>query len=68
MKCVDGAKERGIVSLPGLANVYHVDAVHASFPEVGFHVNLEVFGTDVALSCEEHLNVLRGGIEDWGEI
>jgi len=31
-------------------------------------VDLKVFGADVALSCDEHLNVLGSGIENWGEI
>lgn len=31
-------------------------------------MNLKVLGTQVALSCEEHLNVLGGGVEDGGEL
>lgn len=55
-------------NIPGLANVNDIDAVRTSLPEVGVHVNLEVLGTQVALSCEEHLNVLGGGVEDGGEL
>lgn len=54
--------------IPGLANVDHVDTIRASLPEVRLHVNLQVLGTQVALSCEEHLNVLGGGIENGGEV
>ncbi len=52
--------------LPGLANVDHIDTVRACFPQVGFHMHLEIFGTDVTLGRKKHLNVLRGGIEDRG--
>lgn len=54
--------------LPGLANVDDIDSIRASLPEVVLHVNLHVLGAQVALSCEEHLNVLRGGIENGGEL
>lgn len=54
--------------IPGLANVDNIDSVWASLPEVVLHVNLHVLGAQVALSCEEHLNVLGGGIENWGEL
>lgn len=54
--------------LPGLANVDHVDSVWASLPEVWLHVDLEVLRAEVALSCEEHLNVLVGGIEACWEV
>jgi hypothetical protein len=53
--------------LPGLANVDHVDSIGASLPQVGLHVNLEVFCANVALGGQEHLDVLRCGIEDGGE-
>lgn len=49
---------------PGLADVDHVDAVRASFPQIGLHMHLEVLGSEVALCCEQHLNVLGGSIED----
>ncbi len=54
--------------LPGLANVDDIDSIRASLPEVVLHVNLHVLGAQVALSCEEHLNVLGGGIENGGEL
>lgn len=50
-------------NLPGLANVDHVDPIGTCLPEIGFHVHLEIFRAQVALGGEEHLNVLRGGIE-----
>ena len=53
---------------PSLANVNHVDTVRSSLPEVRFHVNLEIFGAEMALRCEQHLNVLRGSIEDRREL
>lgn len=31
-------------------------------------MNLEVLGSQVALSCEEHLNVLGRGVEDGGKL
>ena len=31
-------------------------------------MHLEVLGSEMALSCKEHLDVLRGGIEDGGEL
>jgi hypothetical protein len=54
--------------IPGLANVQDVDTVGTGLPEVGLHVHLEVLGTEVALSSKEHLNVLRGRVEDGGEL
>lgn len=54
--------------IPGLANVQDVDTVGAELPEVRLHVHLKVLGTEVALSGEEHLNVLRGGVENRGEL
>lgn len=54
--------------IPGLANVNDIDTIRASLPQVRIHVNLEVLGAQVALSCEEHLNVLGGGVEDRGEL
>lgn len=56
------------MGLPGLADIDHVEAVWTGLPEVGLHMDLQVFGADVALSCDEHLNVLGGCIKDWGEI
>lgn len=60
-------KER-IYHLPGLGDVDHIDTIRASLPEVRLHVNLEVLGTDVSLSSEEHLNVLLGGLENIGQL
>ena len=31
-------------------------------------MNLQVLGSQMALSCEEHLNILGSSIEDWGEL
>ena len=57
-----------IGSVPSLANVKDIDTVGAGFPEVRVHVNLEILGADVALSCEEQLNVLARRIENGGQI
>ena len=72
---LDGSKNTGGKDdlLPGLANVDNIDSIRASLPQVGFHVNLQVLGSEVALSCKEHLNVLGGRIEDrrkvgWGHL
>ena len=51
-------------SVPGLANVDNIDSIRASLPEVWLHVNLQVLGSKVALSAQEHLNILRGSIEN----
>lgn len=37
-------------------------------PQVRGHVDLQVLGTEVALSSEEHLNVLLGSVENAGEV
>jgi len=66
--CLRITSQSPLLHVPGLANIDNVDSVRASLPQVGFHVNLQVLGSEVALSCEEHLNVLGGGIEDWGEV
>ena len=60
-------RDRG-PSIPGLANVDNIDPIGTRFPQVWFHVNLQVLGSEMALSCEEHLNVLGSGIEDRGEV
>ena len=54
--------------IPGLANVDDIDTVGASLPEVGLHVHLKVLRTQVALSSQEHLNVLGGRVEDRREL
>jgi anionic cell wall polymer biosynthesis LytR-Cps2A-Psr (LCP) family protein len=54
--------------IPGLANVQDVDTVGAELPEVRLHVHLKVLRTKVALSGKEHLNVLRGRVENRGEL
>jgi len=54
--------------LPGLANVQDVDTVGPGLPQVWLHVNLEVLAAEMALSSQEHLNVLLGGVEDGGEV
>lgn len=53
---------------PGLANVNDIDSIRTSLVEVWLHVNLQVLGSEVGLSCEEHLNILGSGIENWGEL
>lgn len=55
-------------SVPGLADVQDVDTVGAKLPEVRLHVHLEVLGSQVALSSQEHLNILGGGVEDRGKL
>jgi hypothetical protein len=52
------------LSLPGLANVDHVDSVRTSLPQIRLHMNLQVLRSHVALCREEHFNVLRGWVED----
>ncbi len=63
-------KRLGISELliPGLANVDDIDSIGASLPEVRFHMNLQVLGSEVALSCEKHLNVLGRRIENGGKV
>jgi hypothetical protein len=56
------------VNVPGLANVENIDTVGASLPEVRLHVHLQVLTTQVALSSQEHLNVLGGGVERGGQV
>ena len=31
-------------------------------------MNLQVLGSEMALSAQEHLNILRSSIEDWWEV
>ncbi|KAI6756261.1 hypothetical protein HG530_011997 [Fusarium avenaceum] len=57
-----------ILYVPGLANVDHVNTILTGLPEVVLHVNLEVLGAEVALSSQEGLNVLAGGVEDGGKV
>ncbi len=59
---------RSKVSLPGLADVDHIDAVRTCLPEVWLHVDLQVLRAQVTLCCQKHLNVLGRGVEDRGEI
>jgi hypothetical protein len=54
--------------LPGLANVDNVDTVGPGLPQVRLHVHLEVLCAEMALSSQEHLNVLLGGVEDRGKV
>ena len=56
------------LSIPGLANVNDIDSIRASLPEVRLHVDLQVLGSKVTLSCEEHLHILGGGIENRGKV
>ena len=53
-----------LLHIPGLADVQDMDTVGAKLPEVRLHVSLEVLGTQVALSRQEHLNVLGRRVED----
>lgn len=55
-------------NIPGLANVDNVDTVTTSLPEVRLHVNLQVLASKVSLGREEHLNVLRSGVKDAGQV
>lgn len=55
-----------ILNIPGLPDVQDVDTVGAKLPEVRLHVNLEVLGSQVALSRQETLNVLGRGVETRG--
>jgi hypothetical protein len=55
-------------NIPGLANVNDIDSIWASLPEVRFHMNLQVLGSEVALSAEKHLNVLGSRIKNGRKI
>jgi len=48
---------------PSLADVDDVDTIWSSLPKVRLHVDLQILRADMALSCEQHLHVLRGSIE-----
>lgn len=54
--------------VPGLANVHNVDTILTGLPQVLLHVSLQVLAAEVALSRQEHLDVLGGGIEGGGEV
>jgi len=56
------------VGVPSLADVDHVDAVGPGLPQVWLHVHLQVLAADVALRGQQHLNVLRRGVEGRGEL
>ena len=49
---------------PSLADVDNVHSIRAGFPQIGLHVHLKILGPDMTLRCEQHLDVLRGGIEN----
>ena len=51
--------------LPGFANVDHMDSIRASLPQIWFHVDLQVLGTEMTLCRKQLLNVVRCGVEDW---
>lgn len=57
-----------ILNIPGLADVYDVDTILTGLPEVVLHVNLEVLGAEVALSGQQGLDVLAGGVHDGGQV
>jgi hypothetical protein len=52
MRCQDGTfdepEEPGKDS-PGLANVYDIDSIGTTFPQVRFHMNLKVLRTKMTL-------------------
>ena len=54
--------------VPSLANVDDVDSIRPGLPQVWLHVHLQVLAADVALGSQEHLDILRGGIECGGEV
>ena len=54
--------------VPCLANVDDVDTIWACLPQVRLHVDLEVLAADVTLRGQQHLDVLRGGIEHRREV
>ena len=56
------------IDIPSLANVDDVHAVRPRLPQVGLHVDLHVLAADVALRRQQHLDILRGGIEDGREV
>jgi|SRR5688572_4597911 hypothetical protein len=61
-------KQEWAENIPGLANVQDVDTILTGLPQVRLHVSLQVLAAEVALSRQEHLDVLGGGIEDRGEV
>lgn len=54
--------------LPCLANVDNIDTIGPGLPQVRLHVYLKVLSAEMALSSQEHLNVLLGGVEDRGKV
>ena len=54
--------------IPGLADVDDVDTISTGLPEVVLHVNLKVLATEVALSSQQGLDVLAGGVHDGGQV
>lgn len=67
-RCFPDSRHRSPSNIPGLANVDDIDTIGTGLPEVGLHVHLEVLGPEVALSGKEHLNVLRGRVENRGKL
>jgi hypothetical protein len=53
-------RDRG---LPCLSNIDHVDAIRTGLPQIWLHVYLQVLGAEMALSSEQHLDILRSGVE-----
>ena len=55
-------------NIPGFGEVDDIDSIWACLPQICFHVHLQVLGSEVTLRRKQHLNVLRGGVEDGGEV
>jgi hypothetical protein len=43
-----------------LANIDHIDTIRPGLPQVRLHVHLEVLRAEMALRCEQHLDILVG--------
>jgi hypothetical protein len=61
-------KERLERGLPCLSDVDHVDAIRTSLPQIWLHVYLQVLRAEMALSGEEHFDILCSSIEACWEI
>ena len=57
-----------MISLPSLPNVDDIDSIWAGFPQIWLHVDLEIFGANMALRRQQHLNVLRRRIENGRQV
>ena len=55
-------------NLPGLANVYDIDAIRTALPEVWLHVHAEILAANVAVGSDHHLDICGSRVEYWGTV